>query len=120
MSLCFAFLRDAFVSCKKGEPSIKFIYNEISFGPHQGIGGGGLNAREGDEAKIVIEYDAPCKVKQIDYRWEIEVITKFDKSKSHKIEKTVKFEKTGTVHLNTSIVDEKDESCDFEMEINVK
>ena len=115
-----------FVSCKNDDPVIKFTYNEMTFGANGGglgTNGGGFDVKEGDEAKIVIEYNASNKIKQIDYKFdegEVEIVTKFDKSKSHKIEKTVKFEKIGTVCINTSIMDEKDGICDFILQVKVK
>ena len=108
-----------FVSCKKdNDPAIKFTYKgEVK------KSGLTIDAKEGDEVSISVEYDAPNNIKEIRFRVgndDEEIITSgFNKKRSHKIAKTITFEKSGNTQIKTSILDEKKEKVEFELKVSV-
>ena len=108
-----------FFGCNKNkEPSIKFTYKgEVK------KSGLTVDAKEGDEVKISVEYDAPNHLKEIRFRIgndDEEVITSnFNKKTSHSITRTITFEKSGNTQIKTSILDDKKEKADFELKVNI-
>jgi len=112
----------AFVSCKKNDaPTIKFTYNDVVKSS-----GTEVDAKVGEEVTIIIEYDAPGAIKQIDLRIGTdpnETITSgFDKKTTHKITRTVKFNDSGNTQIKTSIVDKQKDAhtADFELKVKVR
>lgn len=120
---------------KNKYPEIGFYYggvvNNLPLYPGYGYGGMVDSLREDKEVKFVFVYEAPSGIKQIELLIDscdvetnedrfhnnkgrmvelanscnVEVIRKFDKDKSHKIELTVKLEKNKKTTIYTYLVD---------------
>ena len=108
-----------FVGCSKdNEPSIKFTYKgEVK------KSGLTVDAKEGDQVTITVQYNAPNNIKEIRFRIgndEEEVISSgFNKKTLHSITRTITFEKSGNTQIKTSILDDNKEKADFELKVNV-
>jgi ABC-type glycerol-3-phosphate transport system substrate-binding protein len=110
-----------FVGCKKDAPSIKFTYDGV-----EKSSGTEVDAKVGDEVTIIVEYDAPGAIKQIDLRIGTdpnEVFTSgFEKKTTHKITRTIIFEDSGNTQIKTSVMDKQKDAnpANFELKVKVR
>jgi hypothetical protein len=108
-----------FVSCNKDAPSIKLTYNGV-----EKNSGTEVSAKVGEEVIIIVEYNAPYAIKQIELRIGTdpkEVFTSgFDKKTTHKIIRKIKFDDSGNTQIKTSVVDKQKDAHTANYELKVK